>query len=194
MSINILSRKDAQAARIGQYFTGKPCRYGHVANRYTQSGACAACVAVAAAKKRGVQHDGVVLTREQLEQERERKLTSMVAARNEKTEALNKLVEIKLQIMPQDTNTIFETAVGLCIASSPHITRMDVLPSSTPIKGLPIYKVMVPLEYVDLMRQTANELWNAHSGFDPEAFQRNLISKVEKMANDEASPAPEGFK
>jgi hypothetical protein len=39
------ARTRAQAIALGQitYFTGKPCRRGHVADRYTMAGNCREC-------------------------------------------------------------------------------------------------------------------------------------------------------
>ena len=37
------TRRQAKELGVGSYFTGKPCKYGHVAHRYTGSGACSAC-------------------------------------------------------------------------------------------------------------------------------------------------------
>lgn len=41
-----LQPKREEAARLGQlrYFTGKPCKYGHISQRYTVSGACITCL------------------------------------------------------------------------------------------------------------------------------------------------------
>lgn len=41
--MNLINRKDAQAQGLPKYFTGVPCRRGHVAERYT-AGACCVCV------------------------------------------------------------------------------------------------------------------------------------------------------
>lgn len=40
----IILRKDALSSGIGKYFTGQPCRNGHIAYRYTQSGTCESCI------------------------------------------------------------------------------------------------------------------------------------------------------
>ena len=42
------SRGAAIAAGAAQYFTGKPCVYGHIANRFTSSGTCVDCNAIRA--------------------------------------------------------------------------------------------------------------------------------------------------
>lgn len=40
----IIRRKDAIAQGLTKYFTGKPCKQGHVCERYVDSGVCKACV------------------------------------------------------------------------------------------------------------------------------------------------------
>lgn len=37
------TREEAQAVGARIFFTGKPCRHGHVSVRLTATGACAAC-------------------------------------------------------------------------------------------------------------------------------------------------------
>lgn len=39
----VISRTDAAAAGQKRFYTGKTCRAGHLAQRYTSSGACVAC-------------------------------------------------------------------------------------------------------------------------------------------------------
>lgn len=43
--MDIVSRAQAKAANLNRYFTGVPCRNGHVDFRYTASGACKSCIA-----------------------------------------------------------------------------------------------------------------------------------------------------
>ena|ERR1700730_17011831 len=43
MSPRVISRKDAKAAGLKRYFTGKPCCHGHVCTRNTASGGCQMC-------------------------------------------------------------------------------------------------------------------------------------------------------
>jgi hypothetical protein len=40
----IVSRKDARAAGLKRYFTGKPCKRGHVAERWIITRSCAVCL------------------------------------------------------------------------------------------------------------------------------------------------------
>ena len=39
----VISLADAKKAGFKKYFTGKPCKYGHVAERHTSSRACTTC-------------------------------------------------------------------------------------------------------------------------------------------------------
>jgi hypothetical protein len=38
------TRKDAIEQRLPEYFTGLPCKNGHIAKRYTRSGSCYRCI------------------------------------------------------------------------------------------------------------------------------------------------------
>jgi 5-methylcytosine-specific restriction endonuclease McrA len=44
--MNIVTRAEAKAAGLKQYFTGKPCKHGHVATRYTVKGTCSECLKI----------------------------------------------------------------------------------------------------------------------------------------------------
>ena len=39
----IVTRKEAIATKSTRYFTGKPCKYGHVAERFTSQRECCEC-------------------------------------------------------------------------------------------------------------------------------------------------------
>lgn len=43
MHLHIISRADAKRTGLKYYFTGKPCKHGHVSLRYVSMGACFAC-------------------------------------------------------------------------------------------------------------------------------------------------------
>ena len=40
----VISRAEAKALGLKRYFTGKPCKHGHVAERYVASWSCASCI------------------------------------------------------------------------------------------------------------------------------------------------------
>jgi 5-methylcytosine-specific restriction endonuclease McrA len=43
--IFIISRKEAQSSGLKRYFTGKPCKHGHVCERYARGKECVKCAA-----------------------------------------------------------------------------------------------------------------------------------------------------
>lgn len=43
MSYEIIGRRDAAAAGLTRYYTGKPCLHGHDAERFVSSGRCLTC-------------------------------------------------------------------------------------------------------------------------------------------------------
>ena len=47
--MEIISRKDAKALGLKRYYTGKPCKYGHVAERYIKEG-CVECHKISQSK------------------------------------------------------------------------------------------------------------------------------------------------
>jgi hypothetical protein len=42
--MEITSRQTAITQRLHKYFTGQPCKNGHIAERYTQSSGCSECI------------------------------------------------------------------------------------------------------------------------------------------------------
>jgi hypothetical protein len=41
--MEIITRKQAQELLLEKYFTGKPCKNGHISERYTGGGVCIEC-------------------------------------------------------------------------------------------------------------------------------------------------------
>jgi hypothetical protein len=64
--MNIIARKEAIAQGLTHYFTGKPCKRGHVGARYTKTSNCVECVLTIFNKRT------YKLTQEQQERYRER--------------------------------------------------------------------------------------------------------------------------
>ena len=43
---NIISRKQAKELNLKSYFTGKPCKYAHINERYVIGGLCIDCASI----------------------------------------------------------------------------------------------------------------------------------------------------
>lgn len=50
-SIELISRKEANRLGLKQYFTGKPCKYGHIDRRTVSNGVCMECSRIKALKR-----------------------------------------------------------------------------------------------------------------------------------------------
>lgn len=42
--MDTISRKDAAGLGLARFFTGRPCKHGHIAERYVTTGACIPCL------------------------------------------------------------------------------------------------------------------------------------------------------
>src|SRR5579859_512216 len=42
--LEVISRKDAHARGLKRFYTGKPCKGGHLSERYVVNGGCIACI------------------------------------------------------------------------------------------------------------------------------------------------------
>ncbi len=48
----ISTRAEAVRDLVMYYYTGKPCKYGHIEKRYTVSAACTKCTSIAVVKRK----------------------------------------------------------------------------------------------------------------------------------------------
>lgn len=48
----VVTRKEARTRGLKRYFTGKPCKHGHVAERWVANTGCTVCLLAANPKKR----------------------------------------------------------------------------------------------------------------------------------------------
>ena len=60
--MDIISRDDAKLKDLKKYFTGKPCRHGHVCERYTKGGVCFECSAKSTNRWYSDNQDKVLIT------------------------------------------------------------------------------------------------------------------------------------
>lgn len=49
--MKIISRKDAIARGLKRYFTGKPCKHGHMDEQYVSGSGCVKCIALKSVKQ-----------------------------------------------------------------------------------------------------------------------------------------------
>ena len=81
----IISRKDAIAKGMNRYFTGKPCKHGHISERYTQAGNCDSCQSIKA-KRHQKTEKYKIYVRKYRQSEHGRKIVNEAAKRFFKTD------------------------------------------------------------------------------------------------------------
>jgi hypothetical protein len=152
--MQITTRAEAFAAGRTQYFTGKPCKHGHVTYRYVQSGTCAACISSSTGRSRA---------------EAEHILS---VDRQARRDYVVDLAELRVRCYPGDARTVLETAAAMCTAAYPSLTRDDVTVRAAPTDaagGTMLYRLRVPVQHAQMVRDLAQALLSAHrvdlSGF-----------------------------
>lgn len=142
--MEIVTRKQAVDGRLNMYYTGQPCKNGHVAARYTQSGGCKGCIAEAVA--------GV------------RRAVGTTRNTPERQAQLDALVPIRLRAHPLDEATLLDTAAALTLSRRPLLVATDVVGVRKGIKpegGTMLYVVNVDVADVQMLRDMQNAMLTA---------------------------------
>lgn len=134
----IISRSEAK--RIGShiYFTGEPCKYGHIAYRYVNSGGCSDCINPKTDKKPGPD----------------------MAAYHARHEALKDFVELNVTVAESSVLTVKGIIHGLALARDPGILEGDVWLWSRPTSGV-LYRVRCHADDMAQVREVTNRLYAA---------------------------------
>ncbi len=173
--MEIVSRSSAAAQGLTKYYTGNPCKNGHLNYRYVQSGTCSDCIREASNGARAsVQaRTGAPLSPEQMAVRRD---------------ALVELVDIRVRAYPEDAGTLRAVAAAYCCAQYPTLAPADVhilVAPSDPAGGTFLYRVRVPSAHIDALRATANALLAARSSVDLNRFHAQQVEAAAALA-----PAP----
>jgi hypothetical protein len=151
--MEIVSRAVAKHLRLSKYFTGKICVNGHVAERYTESGACSECIN--GSKKS--------LTAE------ETQIKDAEKARLEAVkESLGFFVDIKITVAMKDVATVQAMALAFAYPRCGPIA-ISYLWISGPTHGV-LYKVRCHPDDVTLFRELTNKLFNQSQRIDQTAI------------------------
>lgn len=165
--MKIINLSEAKAAGLTKYFTGKPCKHGHVAERYVGGGACTDCLSV----NNGRDPEAV----------ERRPAAESRAALAHKLEAIP---EQRIRAHLVDVPALQTMATMLCLARDPTLTP-DEVRSRSPVKKLEgtvgMYAFRFPAEDIDVMRGYGNKLLGAH--VDPAMLARTR-SGIVRQATD----------
>jgi hypothetical protein len=181
--MEITTRKEAAKRNLKKYFTGKPCSNGHVAERYTQSGSCQACIQ-AVSKVYAATNS----------QDRETKAAAMREVSDARQAAVATMSTVKVRCFVEDIRQIKQLAVVLMKNRYPFLpdecagidragTHGDA--------GTILLKLELHADDVAFMQDTARVLMNARP-VDVAAERRRIHGvAVAAMIDSIAAPAPE---
>lgn len=140
--MEIMERKIAKLLGMIRYFTGKPCRNGHIASRFTQSGTCSECINVP--------------KRLQAKIRKERRLLDSLYCMH--------FAKITIRAFPEDWKLIFDTAVALTTYRNYNLTADSIrIMNSTGAAnedGTKLYKIRVHPDDMDTLHIMADVCLN----------------------------------
>jgi hypothetical protein len=146
--MEIISAKDAGAANLKKYYTGKPCKHGHDSERYVKGGTCVACVY--AANGHAPLEPGA----------------APVSKGVPRAVLLEDFPEFRHRAYPGDVKALQMLATMLCQAVNPALTSDDVRsrkPANGTMGPTAKYAFHYPPAQYDMMNKYANELYGSHS-------------------------------
>ena len=165
-----ISRGEAKLRQLTQYFTGIPCKNGHLTYRYTSSGACSGCI-------------------------RAHNQPSNDQATLERKEAKALLVQVRLRCYEVDRDALAAAVWSFAIMRSPLITLGDVDPRLLPLDktaGTGLYAFYCHSEDVPQVRQLADGMLKGHS-IDANAGRARAIEAAQGFIEPDTTP-PMSFK
>lgn len=168
--MDIIERAEAKAKGLNTYFTGRPCRNGHLTYRYTLSGSCSECI-------NGDRHAPVDPTK---------------PARRE---AKAQLVLLRVRAYDGDRDNIAAAAWALAVMRYPVLLPADIDPKLLPsdkTAGTALYAFYCHAEDVAQLREIAKAAMAQHQS-DVAVRRAQLLGQVLQAANVDTSP-PMSFK
>lgn len=147
--MEIKTRKQAMVDGENTYFTGKPCKHGHVTYRYVQSGSCYDCV-----------NGSRVSINSPTAIAREARLAATASAVRGKEIAKNSLVQVKLYCRDADLELFKATAYAFAVMRFPELSPGDVWAGAVHVKcdGGDLYKVNAHVDDVGALRDLERSL------------------------------------
>lgn len=157
----------AEAGRTGsdKYFTGKACRNGHLAERYTQSGTCRLCIAASQQQYMRVPPGS--------------------------TDARQQLIKANVRVSPQNYDRVLELTFNLTRIRFPTASKRDVVANKggrDAQSGLLLYALYMHPDDVAIVRGFAASLIPQLA--DINAERARIFASALRQAEQAAEPEP----
>lgn len=178
--MNIKTRKRAMIDGENTYFTGRPCKNGHMTYRYVQSGSCYDCV-----NGDRVKSDSPTAIA------REARLTEVAARFADKAKVDAELVLARFRVFDIDLSSFMDAAWAFSVLRYPSITHADItskVPPADKVAQTALYTVKCHSGDVDALRTLAIGMVSARSIDGRAAF---IKIHGETIAKVELPPVPE---
>ena len=149
--MDIKTRKQAMLDGENTYFTGTPCKNGHITYRYVQSGTCYECI-----------NGHRISADSNAAKLRESRLAETSSALKVKTDAKSSLVLVKVRIVPKVREQVAAAAFALANLRYPCLSMTDVDPERAPTdrhpsSGQVLYSFYCHDDDVAMLRLIAKE-------------------------------------
>lgn len=170
--MEITSRSEARSRGLSQYFTGIPCRNGHVTYRYTQSGTCSGCIRSYSAPPEVLQQ------------------------RVETRSRIGEMISFRARIHTSDLAFFRSIVIGASQVREPGVRPSDCWRNSVGTgsdNNTAVYTFSCFTEDVENLKQTALQLFKAHcvSFAEIERRKAEILRGLQKEAESE-NEWPEG--
>lgn len=161
--MEIKTRKQAMLDGENTYFTGKPCKHGHMNYRYVQSGSCYDCIngdRIVGNSPTAIAREARLKASAEALRERERDAAIVQQARLARVNAKNSLVQVKLYCRDADLELFEATAYAFAVMRFPELLPSDVWPGIIHAKydGGALYKVNAHVDDVEALRDLDRSL------------------------------------
>lgn len=153
--MEIKTRKQAMIDGENTYFTGKPCKNGHMSYRYVQSGTCYDCINLPK-----LSPDSPTA------KAREQRLTEAATALQAKNLVKENLALVKVRMFSQEREGVALAAYALAAMRFPTLTPSDIDPRVAPIgrepSGTALYSFYCHDDDISALRAAAAETFNKY--------------------------------
>jgi hypothetical protein len=179
--MEIKTRKQAMIDGENTYFTGKPCKHGHMTYRYVQSGTCYDCI-----------NAGRILPNSPTAIARDSRLAAASATLKVKAIAKNSLVQVKLYARDADLELLKATACAYGVMRYQELSTGDVWPGAihAQFDGGALYKVYAHVDDVAALRDLERSLL-ASNAPDSYAVAAKLHGEAIARALMQVPPVPD---
>lgn len=117
--MELVTRQDAVSKGLGRYFTGKPCKHGHVTQRFTSSSGCIECVHPTFVNLEWQQRRADALQKRQ-EKEDQRNIRERLA------HVTARMVPIFILLNPEDLAVFRAFALAAAMMHEPTLTQSQI--------------------------------------------------------------------